>query len=154
MEKINAVLVLLNPNALNTALQSLNFNKANLLAIVAEKGDGQVIQLGNKKIPLISFASIQQILDAGKNFLWLISGISYDSSDFNKVKKFLTINGVPEDNIINFEVSSYISQNWIANLRYAEKYGAEFFATGISYVKDGLNFNFIPHRGGSQPRKF
>ena len=147
MEKLNVVLVLLNAKNFNSALSSLNFNKANLIAIVVENGNG-IIQIGNKKIPLVSFASIQQILDVGKNFVWLISGIFYDTADFRKVKKFLTVNGIPEDNIVNFEVSSYISAYWIANLRYIEKYGADFFATGISYMKDGLNLKFIPNSGG------
>ena len=147
MEKLNVVLVILNDNALSSALSNLNFDNANLVAIVVENGNGQSIQIDDSKIPLISFASMQPLLDSGKNFVWLISGIWNDTADLRKVKKFLTVNGVPEDNIVNFEVSSYISPSWIANSRYVEKYGADFFATGISYMKDGLNLNFIPHTG-------
>lgn len=145
MNKINVVIVLLNKQSLQATLSSLNFNKANLVAIVIENGIGQFLQIGNQKIPLVSFVSIQQVFNFDKNLVWLISGIYNDTANLRKVKKFLMANGVPENNIVNFYVSSYITPAWIANLRYVEKYGVDFFATGISYMKDGLNLNFIPH---------
>lgn len=56
--------------------------------------------------------------------------------------------GVPEDNIVNFEIPVHISTEWLANLRYVEENGADFFATGISYTEVGLDLRYIPHRQG------
>ena len=128
MEKINAVLVILDENSLVTALNNLNFGNVNLVAAVMENGDGKFVGFDDKKIPLISFASIQNLLDAGQNFVWLISGTISGVNDVYNVKKFLMDNGVAENNIVNFNLE--ISMYYIANLRYIEKHGADFFATG------------------------
>ncbi len=143
MEKNTVVLVVLNRNALGQALQSLNLAKVNLVAIVADGGDGRAISLGNKIVPLFPFAAIQTLLDAGKNFLWLISGSLNGVGDLWKVKKFLKNRGIPEDNIVNFEILPHLSNAWLANLRYIETNGADFFATGISYAEVGLDFKYI-----------
>lgn len=49
IEKINAVLVILNENSLVNALNNLNFANVNLVAAVMEKGDGKFIGFGDKK---------------------------------------------------------------------------------------------------------
>ncbi len=146
MEKINVVLVLLNANKLREALSSLNFNRANLVAVVVEGGNGNFLTVDKRRVPLISFASIGQLLNAGKNFVWLLNGHVNDAGDLWSMKKFLTANGVPEDNIVNFE--RWLTAEWFANLRYVERHGADFFATGISYAEVGLDLNFIPHVRG------
>ena len=146
MEKFNVVLVALNEKALVSALQNLDFAKVNIIAIVIENGNGRILTLGDKRIPLISFAFIQNVLNLGNNFLWLIVGQISGVNDIYKTKKFLMESGVPENNIVNFELM--ITSEWIANLRYVEKYGADFFATGISYTEVGLDLNFIPHVKG------
>ena len=145
LEKINAVLVLLDTKKINQALSNLNFAKVNLIAVIVEDGRG-AISIGNRNIPIVPFAAIQNVLDVGKNFVWLISGFVNNCRDLWKTKKFLMNCGVPENNIVNFELM--ISTAWIANLRYVEKYGADFFATGISYTEVGLDLNFIPHAHG------
>ena len=61
MEKFNVVLVVLNANNLSTALESLNFERANLVAVVIENGSGNFFTLNDKKIPLVSFANIGQL---------------------------------------------------------------------------------------------
>ena len=104
--------------------------------------------LGENRIPTFSFAQIQLVLNRGKNFLWLISGSVNSVGDIWKTKKFLMDGGVPEDNIVNFEVLPYISAAWVANLRYVEEHGADFFATGISYTEVGLDLRYIPHVQG------
>ena len=141
MEKINAVLVILNENSLVNALNGLNFANVNLIAGVMENGDGKFMHFDDKKIPLISFASIQNLLNADQNFVWLISG----GGDAYNVKNFLMDNGVPEGNIVNFDLS--ISPEWIANLRYLEKHSADFFATGMSFAEVGLDSKYIPYAG-------
>lgn len=40
-----------------------------------------------------------------------------------------------------------VNPAWLANLRYVEENGADFFATGGSQAVVGLDFNYIPGRG-------
>ena len=103
MEKINVVLVVLNANNLSTALESLNFERANLIAVVIENGSGNFLTVNGRKIPLVSFADIDQLLSAGKNFVCLLNGQISGAGDLYKMKKFLTASSIPEENIVNFE---------------------------------------------------
>ena len=148
MQKIDVVLVLLNANNFKTALKTLNLIDANLIAVVVEGGDGRSFEVRGKNIPLMSFASMQNLLNRGADFVWLINGFVNDVSDIWRMKKFLMNSGVPEDNIVNFELMNHISPRWLANLKYIEANGADFFATGISYTEVGLNLNYIPHIRG------
>ncbi|MBQ4403068.1 MAG: CDP-glycerol glycerophosphotransferase family protein [Selenomonadaceae bacterium] len=148
MGKINVVLIVLNEKALEQALQSLNFNRANLCAIVIDNGNGKFLSLGQQRIPLVSFSAIQSLLDRGADFVWLISSCVNGINDIWKTKKFLMNNGVPEDNIVNFEILPHISFEWLANLRYVRENGADFFATGISYIEVGLDLRYLPHVRG------
>ena len=148
LEKINAVLVLLDEKKINHALGSLNLSKVNIVTIVVENGKKRLLSLGGSQTLLISFSDIQEILSSAKNLLWIISGYTNNENDIWKTKKFLIGYGVPENNIVNFEVLSHISTAWLGNLRYIEKNGADFFATGMSYTEVGLNLNFLPHVRG------
>ena len=148
MEKLSVVLVVLNEKFFERAINSLNFDNINLVSIVIDNGNGKVLNRGEEKIPLVSFSDMQNLLDAGSNFIWLISGYQNSVNDIWKTKKFLMNCGVPEDNIVNFDILSHISVEWFANLRYVEKYGADFFATGISYTEVGLDLRYIPHARG------
>ena len=143
MEKVNAVLAVLNREFLESALNNLDADKVNLTAIFMDSSD-KTFQFANKKIPVISFALIYKNVSAYKDFVWLVSGYSNGVDDFYKMKKFLMTFDVSEDNIINFEMTSKISPAWLANLRYVEEHGADFFATGNEYMRDGLNLKFIP----------
>ena len=146
MEKINVVLVMLNPNGLERALLSLNFANANLIAIVADNGNGQLLNFGERKILLAPFSAVQELINTGKNFVWLISGSEGNIGDLWKFKKFLMNSGVPEANVVNFELMYTLE--WLANLRYVEKYGADFFATGGSHAEVGLDLRYVPHARG------
>ena len=149
MEKIPVILVALNPNQINNALMTLNFNNANLLGIITETNQFAVMILSNRnmQIPVFSFSAIDQILRKAKNACWLICGSIRNIGDVYKTKKFLKANGVPEDNIVNFEFIPSMNTSWIANIRYIEKNPIDYFATGISYMEVGLNFQKIL-RGG------
>ena len=145
MEKVNVVLVVLNREALENVIANLNFGNANLVAIITDPLPKEKnFQVGEQQIPLASFAQIQQRIKKHKDSLWLIGSYLTDLDDLCKLKKFLTANGLPEDKIVNFEVSSQVSPTWLANLRHVEKNGADFFATGNEYMRDGLNLKFIP----------
>ena len=152
MPKIPAVLVVLNKNNIQYAVNSLNFDNAQLVGIITELGgvyqNRQFLYYENIRVPIFSFAEIGQILTQGKNLIWLISGVVRNVSDIYKTKKFLMSNGVPENNIVNFEIIPHITQAWIANIRYIEKNPVEFFATGISYIEAGLNFHVLGKGGG------
>ena len=151
MPKIPAVLVVLNKNNIQYAVNSLNFDNAQLVGIITELGgvyqNRQFLYYENIRVPIFSFAEIGQILTQGKNLIWLISGVVRNVSDIYKTKKFLMSNGVPENNIVNFEIIPHITQAWIANIRYIEKNPVEFFATGISYIEAGLNFHVLGKGG-------
>lgn len=142
------MLVVLNNGAFKQAIDTLNFDRANLVAVVVESGSTRALLLDDKKIPLVPFAKIRGLLDAGKDFLWLINGCLNGVGDLWQMKKFLMGNGIPDENIINFEVLPHISVEWLGNLRYVERHGADFFATGISYTEVGLDLNYIPHLRG------
>ena len=146
MQKIPVVLVVLNQNQLNNALITLNFNNANLLGILMDTGQEMPRLLSlpnNMKFTVFSFSSIGQILNQAKNACWLICGYLGNIGDIYKTKKFLKSNGVQEDNIVNFEIIPSMNQYWIANVRYATKNPIDYFATGISYMEQGLNFQKI-----------
>ena len=148
MNKVNVVLVVLNKNYLRQAVGTLNFDKANLVAIIIDGIKEPILSLGSKEIPLVPFSMIQKLLDAGKNFFWLINGVVNNTGDIWQMKKFLMNNGIPDENIVNFEILLFMPVNWFANLKYIEKHGADFFATGIGYMRHGLDLNYIPHLRG------
>lgn len=148
MEKINVVLVMLNENSLVTALEALNFHNVNLVAIVIEDGNDKFLNINEKKVPTVSFSAIKDTLDTSKNFVWLISGVVNGIGDFRKTKKFLINCGVPEENIIDFEVTSRTSVEWLANLRYTEEHDVNFFATGMEFTELGLDLRYIPQIKG------
>ncbi len=158
MPKIPAVLVVLNKNNIQYAVNSLNFDNAQLVGIITELGgvhqNRQFLYYENIRVPIFSFSEIGQILTQGKNFAWLISGFVNGYSDIYKTKKFLMSNGVPENNIVNFEIISHITQAWVANIRYIEKNPVKFFATGISYIEAGLNFRALGKGGGYGDKPF
>ncbi len=148
MKKINVVLVVLDNQFLKQAVGTLNFDRANLVAIIVEGVKEKILSLSDKEIPLVPFSMVQKLLDAGKNFFWLINGFVNEVGDVWRMKKFLMNNGIPDENIVNFEVLPHVSGEWLANLKYVENHGADFFATGISYTEVGLDLNYIPHLRG------
>ena len=144
MEKINVVLVLLNLETLEETLEKINLDNVNIAMIVAT-GDSaeKIVQIGEEDIPKTTFSAAYTIEKKYKNFLWLISGGNEDFK-LDKIKSFLMSIDVPEKNIVNLDISSQISATWLANLRHIEEHGADFFATGNEYMRDGLDLNFIP----------
>ena len=145
MAKINVVLVVLNNKCFDRAMSGLNFDIANLAAVVVEGSKADFLNLDGKQVPIIPFAMVQNLANAERNSVWLISGMINGVSDIYKMKKFLISNGVAEGNIVNFEL--LITPEWIANLRYVEEHGADFFATGIEFTAAGLDSKAIPCKG-------
>ena len=144
MAKINVVLVVLNNRYFDRAMGSLNFEVVNLSAIVIEGTNANFLNVEGKQVPIISFAMIRNLAKSERNSVWLISGRINGIGDLYKMKKFLISNGVAEGNIINFEL--LITPEWVANLRYIEKHGADFFATGIN-AETELDLKAIPCKG-------
>ena len=141
MGKINVVPVMLSRETLEETLQKLS--KVNVVAIVTD-GDEKTFTIGEKKIPRIAFATLPDAAFKYKDCLWLIGGCVKGREDISRAKKFLMIFGVPEKNIINFEVAAQISETWLANLNYIEERGADFFATGNEYTRDCFNMKYLP----------
>ena len=144
MAKTNVVSVVMNKDFLESAVKNLNLDKVNLTEIFIDNNDVKFFQVGDKKIPLNSFAGIYTQAKKYKDFIWLISDSPDNSNVFCKMKKFLVTLGVREDNIVNFEVAARFSETWLANLRYVEEHGADFFATGNEFMQAGLNMKYIP----------
>lgn len=142
MEKFNSVLVVTNKNFLEDTVKNLNFDLVNLNAIFMDGGEKFFVS-GEKKIPIISFAQIHAQVKKYKSFVWLVGDCANDS-DFRKVKKFLVTLGIDKNNIVDFGASKKISQTWLANFNHVKEHGADFFATGDEYIRDGLNLKFIP----------
>ena len=141
MDKIDVVLVVLNGENLESAVDNLNKEKVKLAAIFMDGGKDKTF--GAEKIPIISFAKINAQIKKYKDLKWLIGGGSSGDA-FQNMKRFLTVGGVPEDNIFSTEVASQISTTWLANLKHIKEHGADFFATGNEYTRDGLNLKYIP----------
>ena len=154
MEKIDVVLVLLNSGTLKDALKKLNSDKVNLNMIVTDnvddsddsevETDDKVSAVGENEIPQMTFSAVYKIENKYKDFIWLLSGVRNNLDALAKAKNFLMTLGVPEDNIFNLEICEQISETWLGNLRHVEEHGADFFATGNEYMRDGLNLKYIP----------
>ena len=144
MEKINAVLVLLGNGKLESTLEKLNLNNVNLIAVAADDMTEKYFRVDNKKIPTINFSALHQLPKKYKNYIWLIAGSECEGVDAFKMKKFLMTLEVSEDNIVNLSVPTEESLTWLANLRYVEEYGADFFATGNELMQRDLNLKYIP----------
>jgi len=140
MEKNNVVLVVLNGENLENAVDNLNSEKVKLAAIFMDNSKEKTF--GAEKIPINSFAKINTQIKKYKGFKWLIDGASGNA--FKNMKKFLTVSGIPEENIFSTEITSQISTTWLANLKHIKEHGADFFATGNEYTRDGLNLKYIP----------
>ncbi len=144
MEKTDVVLVMLNPDALEEVLKNLDFDKVNLRRIVMDGYTAKTFNVDGSEIPVIAFAKIHEFLWTCRRMLWLIRGDGNGSDDVRKMRKFLAAyRHIPEGNIVNFEAPQ-ISTTWLANLRYIEEHGADYFVTGNEYTKIGLNLNLIP----------
>ena len=151
-EKTDVVLVMLNRDLLESVIKNLDFNKINLINLIMDRDPEEPVpivpkqvfyQLGEDQIPLKTFAQVHLVIHDYKKSVWMICGCD-NSDDAFRMKNLLTIGGVPEDNILNFNIAPQISETWLANLRYVEEYGADFFATGNEYIQVGLNMKFIP----------
>lgn len=161
LKKVNVVLVVLNENFLDSAIQSLNFDNADVVAVMTKKANvnkplkiavatkkssDNPLNVAEKKIPRVEFSAVSEILNRDKDCLWLICGYNSGIEDIYKAKDNLMANGVAEEKIVNFELSAQINLSWLANLRYIEKHGANFFVTGSSYTEVGIDFNCVPRR--------
>ena len=143
MKKIDILLVVLNREYLESAIRNLDFDKVNLATIVMDC-DEKTFPVDGKQIPMNSFSNAPKLVKNYKEFTWLIVGYEKDLSEVLNMKKILMTLEVSEDKIINFEMTEQINPTWLANLRYVEEHGADFFMTGNEYTRDGLNLKLIP----------
>ncbi|MBQ7454625.1 MAG: hypothetical protein IJS69_06220, partial [Selenomonadaceae bacterium] len=145
MEKIRVVLVVLDKKFLGNALKVLNYNNALPFVILMEDGDEKFITIGGKlNVQMLPFAFLSRIVEVGKKLPWVICGRTKNFDDVGKMKKFLSENGVPEKNIINFSFIESVNQAWLGNLRVVEEGGANCFATGDELTARGLSFKNLP----------
>ncbi len=154
MEKINAVLVVLNRDFLSGAMKVWDFARVNLNAVITDDVAEKFFDIGGKKIPVTPFATIYVPIRRHKNSVWLICGYRRSIADVFKMKVLLAASGVPEANIVSLTSPNqpeweqrnlaHTARRWFANLRHIDEHGADFFATGNESMRDGLNTKFIP----------
>ena len=141
LRKIDVVLVLLNNAELKNVVNQLNFDSANLVAIVADNYGEKNFLVNDRSVPIEPVSKICQVVEKYKEHIWLIGGSWVNSNQTRGMKEFLMMSGVAEDNIINFV--PLLTAVWLGNLRYIEECGADFFATGNEYMMDNLELKFI-----------
>ena len=145
MAKIDIVLVICNRKFLESSIKNLNLKAVNLLAILTDSTGEKSFKLGEESIPFGRFEGAKGFIQNYKSCRFLIG--DSDSGDVSRMKNFLMFNGLPEENIVNFNISAQISTTWLANLKHVEEHGADFFATGNEYMRNGLHLKFIPRVG-------
>ncbi|MBR3747841.1 MAG: hypothetical protein IKN27_12860 [Selenomonadaceae bacterium] len=149
MDKIKVVLVVLNKKILTDALSILNYGKVTPVLVLIAEGNGKFITLDkNTTVQALPFSLIDQVVEYSKNFVWLICGQSDIPDAPDKIKNFLTANGVPEKNIVNFKLLTSLNRFWFANLRAAESAQLQAFATGDDFTERGLDFKNIHEING------
>ena len=132
--KNRAYLIVLDRKILQQTLQVIDFEKLTVDGIIMDYGIQ--IKVGEKVIPLYSFAEIDIVLRKKENFCLLV-GYEYHMRELGQMAKILHVMGVDKDRIVNFTI--YFSTSYWGNLKYAascEK--LDFFATGISYMEVGI----------------
>ena len=144
MKKTDCVLLVIDKNFLKSTIQSLNFDAVNLVVVFVDGIKRNFYQIEGADVPLKSFSRVYTRVKRHKSCLWLIGGYGENSDKIYKVKEFLTAFGLKEENIVDVGMFARMSQTWLANLQYTCEHGADFFATGNDYVREGLNLNFIP----------
>ena len=146
MDKKDIVLVVLNRDILEETVKNLNLDRANVAMIITDGCDGKTFNVGDKAVPVTTFATIQAYMWKYRRLLWLIGGGSAD--DIRKMRKFLSAyRHIPEGNTVNFDVAPQISGTWLANVRHIVEHGANYFVTGNEYAQVGVNLNLIPSGG-------
>ena len=143
MGKLSVILVVLDKHMLEEALAALNFNNAQLEAVIIDGGNGQSFVIGNIRFTAYSISDIDKFLKRPDEFIWLLNCSSAKVGNIWRVAKFLLACDVPRDNIVNFIIGAHISQPWIGNLRYVESHPVDYIATGISYTEVGLDLDRI-----------
>ena len=143
MEKIDVMLVTPTEKSLAEAAKNLNLDAVNLVGAVTDIPKKKSFLVGKEKITAFPFISIARLVSKFKKNFWLIGGTN-DTGELLNLQKFLAANDVATEKIVNVEISSQLSVTWLANVRHVENFGADFFATGDEYIRDGLNLKFIP----------
>lgn len=139
--KYSCVLILLKSEFLDMSVKVLNPDSTDLVEIFTDGYDKPFLKTDEKNILVSPFLEIMNRINKYKNFKWLIIG---DNNDTGKVKKFLLTLDIDSSNILAFDLTYEMSPKWIANYKYLEKNGADFFATGNEFTVANLNFHFIP----------
>ena len=153
-EKLGVVLVVVDAEQVQQAFSRIDFDKVSVLAVVIdndEVGDNRVVIYEGdeyRRFPYFGIGRVLNRIGTEKDFIWLVCAPRNDITDLNKVKKYLTSQGVTADNILNFEVFGEDDFTWVGNLRFAEKYPVDFFVTGTNYAQIGFDLKkFLPFKG-------
>lgn len=153
-EKLGVVLVVIDNEKVEQALERLDLEQVTVLGIVIDDeidGENRVVRFNGEELKRFQFHGLGRLkarLGEGNDFAWLICEPFFELREINRIKKFLTANGIKGGNIINGEIFDVDTVYWIANLRFAEKYPTDFFVTGNNFVQFGIDLNcFSPYKG-------
>lgn len=142
MERVSAVLAVLQPDGFNAALSNLDLEHVMLKAIVMDGMRSGYTVIQGERVMACSFSYIDRVLaEAGQEVFWLLYGCTGSVRDTWNVAKFLQAHGIDSRHILNFSVDQFISPAWIGNLRWTEHHAVDFFATGISYMEVGIELS-------------
>ncbi|MBR4694918.1 MAG: hypothetical protein IKO94_02430, partial [Selenomonadaceae bacterium] len=142
MERVSAVLAVLQPDGFNAALSNLDLEHVMLKAIVMDGMRSGYTVIQGERVMACSFSYIDRVLaEAGQEVFWLLYGCTGSVRDTWNVAKFLQAHGIASHHILNFSVDRFISPAWIGNLRWTEHHAVDFFATGISYMEVGIELS-------------
>ena len=153
-EKLGLVLVVIDNEKVGQALERLNLEQVTVLGIVIDDeidGENRVVRFNGEEYKRFQFHGIGRLknrLGKGNDFAWLICEPIDEAREINRTKKFLVANGIKGGNIINADIFNAGDTDWVANLRFAEKYPVDFFVTGNNFVQLGIDLNsFAPYKG-------
>ena len=142
MERVSAVLAVLQPNGFKAALGNLDTGRVMLKAIVMDGMRSGYTLIQGERVMTYPFSCIDRVLAGeGKDAFWLLYGYMGSVRDTWNVAKFLRAHGISSQKILNFSVDLFISPTWIGNLRWVERHAVDFFATGISYMEVGIELS-------------
>lgn len=142
-EKIPIFFVLLNTINFEVLLQCLDFEKAEVMGVLTDDADLQIELPDGREVIVGSFADMDAFLQyADQDIYWFIYGLQSHMQDMTRMSDALQAGGVRKEFIKSY-LYLWGTQYW-DNMKYAQAMPVDCFATGISYVEKGLDFDCLP----------
>ena len=142
--KVPIFFILLNTINFEALLNRLDFDKVEIMGVVAEDPDFQIKTPDGRDVIIGSFADLDAFLQySDQNIYWFIYGLQSHMQDMTRMSEALQAGGVRKEFI-----KSYLylwGLQYLNNMEYALTKPIDCFATGISYAEKGLDFDCLPN---------